>query len=56
MAVKVSVYESARIGGCTPLYADGMLGWAWHCTCEDNRHGCDQQCSVITEESAKRAR
>lgn len=46
------VYELAEANGCNPFWYDGMLGWAWHCGCADDRHQCDQQCSMITLESA----
>jgi hypothetical protein len=49
------LYARAMSDGCLPQWADGILGEAWHCTCMDNRHGCDQQCSAITEESLDRA-
>jgi len=45
-SVPNSVVKAVR-DGCRPVWADGVFGWAWHCTCEDNRHGCDQQCSKI---------
>lgn len=44
----------ARGLGCRPVWHDGILGWAFHCTCPGNPHGVDQQCSVITEESIAR--
>lgn len=40
---------------CQPTWCDGIVGECWHCTCRDNRHGFDSQCSAITEESLKRA-
>lgn len=38
--------------GCKPFWHDGIIGPSWHCGCDDNRHACDQQCSMITEKSA----
>jgi hypothetical protein len=35
--------------GCTPKWHDGIHGWAWHCKCPDNKHGMDQQCSVVSK-------
>ena len=43
-----SVYLTAKSIGCQPVWHDGIYGWAWHCGCEGNPHGIDQQCSVIT--------
>ncbi len=40
--------------GCAPEWSDGMFGFAWRCGCADNAHGCDQQCSDLTEESVAR--
>lgn len=40
----------ARKNGCTPEWSDSMR--AYVCGCEDLRHACDQQCSVITIKSA----
>ena len=42
--------------GCVPVWCSGMIGWAYHCTCADGLHYCDQQCSVISAESAARSR
>lgn len=44
----------ARGLGCRPEWSDGIFGWAFHCGCKGNVHGCDQQCSDITEESLAR--
>jgi hypothetical protein len=52
----ISLHEAALDGGCQPLWRDGILGWGWHCGCPDNRHGADQQCSIITHESLARVR
>lgn len=40
-------YDNAVEDGCRPIWRDGMLGPAWHCTCSDLRHAIDQQCSVL---------
>jgi hypothetical protein len=40
--------------GCHPFWYDGIFGPAWHCGCDDTRHGCDQQCSMITKNSLMR--
>lgn len=48
-----ALHDEAFRLGCKPRWYDGILGWRWHCSCEDNDHGYDQQCSVITEESLK---
>lgn len=53
---KEQIRIEAIKNGCKPLWYDGILGWAWHCDCQDNLHCCDSQCSVISEESAKRKR
>ena len=37
--------------GCDPEWVDGIAGWAWHCTCPNNAHSADQQCSMITAAS-----
>ena len=37
--------------GCNPMWARGMFGQGWHCTCERNEHGMDSQCSLITFKS-----
>ena len=47
-------YKLAKENGCNPVWYDGIIGWDWHCGCEVMRHAHDQQCSVITKESAKR--
>lgn len=44
----------ARKNGCNPSWLDGIFGWAWHCTCPENTHGIDQQCSIISVTSARR--
>jgi hypothetical protein len=38
---------SARASGCKPFWAEGIVGWAYHCSCDDGRHGRDQQCSAL---------
>lgn len=43
-------YEYAIKHGCNPEWVDGLFGFAWHCTCPDNRHGIDSQCSMIMAE------
>lgn len=45
------LYAAALSRGCLPIWYDGIFGPAWHCTCKDNRHGCDLQCSMITIDS-----
>ncbi len=42
-----AIFAHATTAGCKPIWADGLLGWAWHCGCEGNQHGVDQQCSVL---------
>ncbi len=42
------IFMRAVESGCKPFWHDGMFGWAWHCSCIDNRHGYDQQCSAIS--------
>lgn len=49
-----AIFEAAYAAGCKPQWHDGIFGWAWHCSCEDNRHGCDQQCSMITFRSLRK--
>lgn len=50
------VFVRAVASGCEPVWARSMFGsMAWHCSCESNRHGLDQQCSLITLVTAKRA-
>jgi hypothetical protein len=41
------IFANAKEAGCSPIWRNGMLGWAWHCGCEDLKHAADQQCSVI---------
>jgi len=41
----------ALVAGCKPLWRNGIVGPAWHCGCDDNKHAADQQCSVITAAS-----
>lgn len=48
------IYKKAMSVGCNPLWYDGMFGWAWHCGCEDHKHSCDQQCSMLTMNSLER--
>jgi hypothetical protein len=47
---------TARAHGCTPKWYDGMFGWRYHCGCKDHLHCSDQQCYVISAESAERSR
>jgi hypothetical protein len=47
------IYKLAVEVGCRPFWYDGMFGPAWHCGCVDNRHACDQQCSMITFRSLR---
>jgi len=49
------IHAIAIAVGCKPFWHDGIFGPAWHCGCDDDRHACDQQCSMITEESLLRA-
>jgi hypothetical protein len=40
--------KAAIKAGCEPFWHDGILGFAWHCGCEEpNTHYIDQQCSVV---------
>lgn len=48
------VAVEAETNGCKPFWHDGIFGWAYHCGCQDGTHYCDQQCSMISVESAKR--
>lgn len=41
--------------GCRPKWHDGIVGWAFHCMCEDGDHAHDQQCSAISPQSLDRA-
>lgn len=45
------IFEAAVAAGCKPIWGDGIFGWAWHCGCRGNLHGCDQQCSDLTLKS-----
>jgi hypothetical protein len=38
----------AKADGCTPAFSKGMFSYSWRCTCPDNKHGIDQQCSDLT--------
>ncbi len=49
------ICQAAMEAGCNPVWSDGIVGWAWHCACEDGRHGIDQQCSAMTLVSIARA-
>jgi hypothetical protein len=46
---KNDAVKNAEKDGCKPIWCNGILGWMWHCTCSDNRHGCDEQCSAIVK-------
>ena len=48
------IVEKAFLVGCKPMWYDGMFGWMWHCGCDDHKHACDQQCSILTMESLER--
>ncbi len=48
-----TLYDTAVANGCTPIWADGILGLAWHCGCPDNLPNCDQQCSAISTASSQ---
>lgn len=50
------IHATATANGCKPRWYDGIFGWAWHCTCKDMTHACDQQCSMIDPKSARRRR
>lgn len=50
------IFALAVEHGCKPEWYDGIFGERWHCSCEDELHCCDQQCSAITLESARRSR
>ena len=41
------IFQRAVKAGCKPTWYDGILGWAWHCGCEDGAHYIDQQCSAL---------
>ena len=44
------VYKKAVKAGCKPFWYDGIVGWAWHCGCDQDKektHYVDQQCSVV---------
>ena len=28
-----AIFTHATTAGCKPIWADGLLGWAWHCGC-----------------------
>lgn len=43
----------AKTNGCEPFF---QPGFGWVCDCHDGLHFCDQQCSLISLESAKRKR
>lgn len=49
---QADVYRTARANGCAPVWSEHFR--AWCCGCDDNLHGCDQQCSMITPRSAAR--
>lgn len=49
-----AIKKTAEANGCKPFWHDGILGWRYHCDCEDGTHCCDQQCSTITKKSAGR--
>ena len=51
-----AIKARAESNGCRPFWYDGILGWKWHCGCEDGLHCCDQQCSAIDERSASKKR
>jgi len=46
--------ELAAENGCTPKFSKYYN--KWYCDCEHGTHCCDQQCSVISMESAARKR
>lgn len=52
-----AVAAAARENGCEPRRRrdeDGDI--VWSCTCKDELHFGDQQCSIITADSAARRR
>lgn len=54
-ADKLALWERAVQLGCNPVWRVSIFEReAWHCTCDNNRHGTDQQCSVITWLSVER--
>ena len=55
MVTQDRLYQLALKAGCQPQFYDGILGPRWHCGCGDLRHSTGQQCSVITEESLRKA-
>ena len=48
------IFLEATLNGCSPVWHDGIFGWAWHCDCEDEAHFMDSQCSAISVASARR--
>jgi len=58
--MKDALYNKAVEAGCKPFWHDGIFGPAWHCGCLNvdgyPPHACDQQCSMITFDSLKKAR
>ncbi len=50
------IFRLAKRNGCQPFWFYGVFGPSWHCGCDDVRHVMDQQCSAITEKSAKKRR
>lgn len=52
-SAQTALKERAERIGCKPTWADGIYGWAWHCSCIGNPHGCDAQCSTITDGSLR---
>lgn len=50
------IYAKAKANGCSPLWHNGILGWAWHCQCGDHLHYGDSQCSVIDSVSCSKSR
>lgn len=50
-----TLFMLAVEAGCQPFWYDGMCGPAWHCGCPEVNgrppHACDQQCSMITQQS-----
>jgi hypothetical protein len=44
--------QEAKRNGCKPFWWDPYQ--AFCCGCDDDTHAGDQQCSVITDDSARR--
>lgn len=52
--IRAEPATTARQNGCTPEWNEHYKEWC--CGCDDELHCGDQQCSIISTESAKRKR